>query len=227
MLESGENRLRDDRAKLENERKRMRESVTEQVNSETDRERQRLEEAYGRRWEQGKRILFVLCLGVCSFAIPMLAIAMQGRWRILAASLPEWVETRRRQFAAFGQWVDGVGAWLGETLPRGWWNKPLTFIPALILIAAVCIVVVLVVGYAAIVKRAATAWMNEGTLAIHAILWTLITLAGLAIADRLATIPSSPLHWPDWWIILIAAAHLVYLLTIAPKISQFITGSQS
>lgn len=227
MLESGEGRLRDDRAKLDNERRKIRESIAEQVNRETDRERQRLEEAYDRRWEKGKRILFTLCLGVCSFAVPMLAIVMQNRLHILAATLPDWLEARRRQFAAFGQWSGGVGARLGGTLPQGWWSGPLSLLPALILIAAVCVVVLLAVGYATIVKRAASAWMNEGTLAVHAILWTLTTLAGFALADRLAAIPNSPMHWLDWWILLSATTHPVYLLAIAPKISQFITGNQS
>lgn len=202
----------------------MHESIAEQVKTETNRERQRLKEDNNRRRDKGRRILFVLCIGVCSFAIPMLAIAIQGRWHILAAILPEWVETRKRQFVAFGQWADGIRAWLGETIPHGWWSGPLSLLPVLILVTAVCVVVVLAVGYAAIVKRAATAWMNEGTLAIHAILWALITVACLAMADRLAAIPNSPMRWPDWWILLTATAHPVYLLAIAPKISRFITG---
>ena len=36
----------------------------------------------------------------------------------------------------------------------------------------------------------------------------------------------SPLRWPDWWILLTATTHPVYLLAIAPKISRFITGGQ-
>ena len=38
--------------------------------------------------------------------------------------------------------------------------------------------------------------------------------------------PDSPLRWPDWWILLTATTHPVYLLAIAPKISRFITGGQ-
>jgi hypothetical protein len=34
------------------------------------------------------------------------------------------------------------------------------------------------------------------------------------------------LRWPDWWILLTATTHPVYLLAIAPKISRFITGGQ-
>lgn len=101
MLESGEIRLRNDRAKFENERQAMRESIAEQVNIETDRERRRLEEDNDKQWERGGRVLFVLCLGVCSFAIPMLAIAMQNRWRDFMATLPEWFETRKQPFKGF------------------------------------------------------------------------------------------------------------------------------
>lgn len=101
MLESGEIRLRNDRAKFENERQAMRESIAEQVNIETDRERRRLEEDNDKQWERGGRVLFVLCLGACSFAIPMLAIAMQNRWRDFMATLPEWFETRKQLFKGF------------------------------------------------------------------------------------------------------------------------------
>lgn len=101
MLESGEIRLRNDRAKFENERQEMRESIAEQVNIETDRERRRLEEDNDKQWERGGRVLFVLCVGACSFAIPMLAIAMQNRWRDFMATLPEWFETRKQPFKGF------------------------------------------------------------------------------------------------------------------------------
>lgn len=49
---------------------------------------------------------------------------------------------------------------------------------------------------------------------------------GRAPLHRREREPDSPLRWPDWWILLTATTHPVYLLAIAPKISRFITGGQ-
>ena len=175
-----------------------------------------------RRCEKAKRILFALCVGVCSFAVPMPVIVMAGRWHILAATLPEWLHARKQQLAAIGQWLGNVDAWLGEIIPRGWWNGPLAFLLMLLILVAVCAVPLLIaVGYTLLTKMAVMDWWRERTFGVHGVLWTLLILASLALADRLAMIPNSPMHWLTWWILLIAVAHPVYLLTVAPKVNRF------
>lgn len=67
----------------------------------------------------------------------MLVIVMADRWHILAATLPEWLHARKQQFAAIGQWLGNVGAWLSEIIPQRWWNGPLTFLLTLLILVAV------------------------------------------------------------------------------------------
>lgn len=223
VLESGEARLQSDRARLDGERERLRESIAEQVGQETERERQRLEEDDDRQREKVKRILFALCVGICAFAVPMLAVVMIDRWHILAATLPEWIRARKQQFAAIGQWLGKVSAWLDEIIPQGWWNAPLTFLLMLLILVVVCgVPLLIVIRYVSLTKMAVMDWWQEKTLGVHAVLWTLLILASLVLADRLAMIPDSPMRWPTWWILLIAVTHPVYLLMVAPKISRFI-----
>lgn len=222
-LESREAKLQSDRARFDSEREQLYKSIAEQVSQEVERERQRLGEDNDRRCEKAKRILFALCVGVCSFAVPMLAIVMAGRWHILAATLPEWLHARKQQFAAIGQWLGNVGAWLSEIIPQGWWNGPLTFLLTLLILVAVCAVpLLIVVGYMSLTKMAVMDWWREKTFGVHAVLWTLLILASLAVADRLATIPNSPMHWLTWWMLLVAVVHPIYLLKVASKISRFI-----
>lgn len=85
----------------------------------------------------------------------MLAIVMAGRWHILAATLPEWLHARKQQFAAIGQWLGNVGAWLSEIIPQEWWNGPLTFLLTLLILVAVCAVpLLIVVGYMSLTEMA-------------------------------------------------------------------------
>lgn len=136
-LESREANLQSDRTRFDSEREQLYKSIAEQVSQEVERERQRLGEDNDRRCEKAKRILFALCVGVCSFAVPMLVIVMAGRWHILAATLPEWLYARKQQLAAIGQWLGNVDAWLGEIIPQGWWNEPLAFLLMLLILVAV------------------------------------------------------------------------------------------
>lgn len=225
-LRQNETRLETDRAKLDDERKRIREDIAEQVEQEVTAERERLRrEADGQR-ERGERILFTLAVGVCVFAVPLLAIVMKGRWPALMAVLPEWIHARGQQLSAIGRWLNDVGMWIGGTIPQGWWNGPLTLVAMLVIFAVVCGVPLLVViVYAAFTKNAVEYWWQEGTLGVHAILWALLMLACFVVSDRLALIPNSPMRWPTWWILLTAIAHPIYLLAIEPRISQFIKKS--
>lgn len=221
-LESREAKLQFDRTRFDSEREQLYKSIAEQVSQEVERERQRLGEDNDRRCEKAKRILFALCVGVCAFAVPMLVIVMADRWHILAATLPEWLHARKQQLAAIGQWLGNVDAWLGEIIPREWWNGPLAFLLMLLILVTVCGVLLLIaVGYTLLTKMAVMDWWRERTFGVHGVLWTLLILASLALADRLAMIPNSTMHWLTWWILLIAVAHPVYLLTVAPKVNRF------
>lgn len=158
-LESREAKLQSDRTRFDSEREQLYKSIAEQVSQEVERERQRLGEDNDRRCEKAKRILFALCVGVCSFAVPMPVIVMAGRWHILAATLPEWLHARKQQLAAIGQWLGNVDAWLGEIIPRGWWNGPLAFLLMLLILVAVCAVPLLIaVGYTLLTKMAVMDW---------------------------------------------------------------------
>ena len=64
-VETAESRVRDERERLKNERKRIREDIAKQVERESERMRRRLKESSDRQRERDKRILFALCLGVC------------------------------------------------------------------------------------------------------------------------------------------------------------------
>ena len=75
-LESREAKLQSDRTRFDSEREQLYKSIAEQVSQEVERERQRLGEDNDRRCEKAKRILFALCVGVCSFAVPMPVIVM-------------------------------------------------------------------------------------------------------------------------------------------------------
>lgn len=93
-VETAESRVRDERERLKNERKRIREDIAKQVERESERMRRRLKESSDRQRERDKRILFALCLGVCSAVVPMFAVVMQGRWaslRRLVARLASYV----------------------------------------------------------------------------------------------------------------------------------------
>lgn len=224
-LKQDEARLESDRAKLDGERKRLRENIAEQVRQQAEQEQERLRNDADRQRGKDRRVLFALCVGVCASVIPLLVIIMQGRWHALMASLPEWVHARGQQLSAIGKWFNSTGTWIGGIIPQGWWNRPLTLLVMLVIFVIVCgIPLLVVIVYAAASKAAVMYWWREQTMGVHIILWTLLMLICLVVADRLATIPDSPMRWPTWWILLAAITHPVYLLAIAPRISQFIKG---
>ena len=225
-VETAESRVRDERERLKNERKRIREDIAEQVERESERMRRRLKESSDRQRERDRRILFALCLGVCSSMVPMLAVVMQGRWQTFTDSLFDWLHMRGKQLTAVGQWLAGINARLNEIIPSGWWDRPLVFLLMLLLAAVVCGMPLLVAGgYAVAVFTTMRGWPTEGTLGVHIVLWTLAAMVGFVLADRLAMIPHNPMGWPTWWILLTVAAHLIYLAKLAGPISRFIRNS--
>ena len=137
-VETAESRVRDERERLKNERKRIREDIAKQVERESERMRRRLKESSDRQRERDKRILFALCLGVCSAVVPMFAVVMQGRWQAFADSLLDWLRMCGRQLAVVGQWLADIDARLDEIIPSGWWDRPLVFLLMLLLAAVVC-----------------------------------------------------------------------------------------
>lgn len=225
-VETAESRVRDERERLKNERKRIREDIAEQVERESERMRRRLKESSDRQRERDKRILFALCLGVCSAVVPMFAVVMQGRWQAFADSLLDWLRMCGRQLAVVGQWLADIDARLDEIIPSGWWDRPLVFLLMLLLAAVVCGMPLLVAGgYAVAVFTTMRGWLTEGTLGVHIVLWTLVAMVGFVLADRLAMIPHNPMGWPAWGILLTVAAHLIYLAKLAGPISRFIRNS--
>lgn len=211
---------------LKNERKRIREDIAEQVERESERMRRRLKESSDRQRERDKRILFALCLGVCSAVVPMFAVVMQGRWQAFADSLLDWLRMCGRQLAVVGQWLADIDARLDEIILSGWRDRPLVFLLMLLLAAVVCGMPLLVAGgYAVAVFTTMRGWLTEGTLGVHIVLWTLAAMVGFVLADRLAMIPHNPVGWPAWWILLTVAAHLIYLAKLAGPISRFIRNS--
>lgn len=225
-VETAESRVRDERERLKNERKRIREDIAEQVERESERMRRRLKESSDRQRERDKRILFALCLGVCSTVVPMFAVVMQGRWQAFADSLLDWLRMCGRQLAVVGQWLADIDARLDEIILSGWWDRPLVFLLMLLLAAVVCGMPLLVAGgYAVAVFTTMRGWPTEGTLGVHIVLWTLAAMVGFVLADRLAMIPHNPVGWPAWWILLTVAAHLIYLAKLAGPISRFIRNS--
>ena len=225
-VETAESRVRDERERLKNERKRIREDIAEQVERESERMRRRLKESSDRQRERDKRILFALCLGVCSAVVPMFAVVMQGRWQAFADSLLDWLRMCGRQLAVVGQWLADIDARLDEIILSGWWDRPLVFLLMLLLAAVVCGMPLLVAGgYAVAVFTTMRGWLTEGTLGVHIVLWTLAAMVGFVLADRLAMIPHNPVGWPAWWILLTVAAHLIYLAKLAGPISRFIRNS--
>lgn len=225
-VETAESRVRDERERLKNERKRIREDIAKQVERESERMRRRLKESGDRQRERDKRILFALCLGVCSAVVPMFAVVMQGRWQAFADSLLDWLRMCGRQLAVVGQWLADIDARLDEIIPSGWWDRPLVFLLMLLLAAVVCGMPLLVAGgYAVAVFTTMRGWLTEGTLGVHIVLWTLAVMVGFVLADRLAMIPHNPVGWPAWWILLTVAAHLIYLAKLAGPISRFIRNS--
>ena len=226
VLETDESRVRDERERLNNKRKRIREDIAEQVRQESERMRRRLKEDSDRQRERDKRVLFALCLGACSSMVPMLAVVMQGRWQAFTTALLDWLHMRGKQFAVVGQWFAGVDARLNEIIPSGWWDRPLVFLLMLLLIAVVCGIPLLIVGgYVVAVFTAMRGWLAEGTLGVHIVLWTLAAMVGFVLAGRLAMIPHNPMGWPTWWILLTVAAHLIYMVKLAGPISRFIRNS--
>ena len=225
-VETAESRVRDERERLKNERKRIREDIAKQVERESERMRRRLKESSDRQRERDKRILFALCLGVCSAVVPMFAVVMQGRWQAFADSLLDWLRMCGRQLAVVGQWLADIDARLDEIIPSGWWDRPLVFLLMLLLAAVVCGMPLLVAGgYAVAVFTTMRGWLTEGTLGVHIVLWTLAVMVDFVLADRLAMIPHNPVGWPAWWILLTVAAHLIYLAQLAGPISRFIRNS--
>lgn len=225
-VETAESRVRDERERLKNERKRIREDIAEQVERESERMRRRLKESSDRQRERDKRILFALCLGVCSVVVPMFAVVMQGRWQAFADSLLDWLRMCGRQLAVVGQWLADIDARLDEIILSGWRDRPLVFLLMLLLAAVVCGMPLLVAGgYAVAVFTTMRGWLTEGTLGVHIVLWTLAAMVGFVLADRLAMIPHNPVGWPAWWILLTVAAHLIYLAKLAGPISRFIRNS--
>jgi len=185
-----------------------------------------LKESGDRQRERDKRILFALCLGVCSSMLPMLAVVMQGRWQTFADSLLDWLHMRGKQLTAVGQWLAGINAKLNEIVPSGWWDRPLVFLLMLLPIAVVCGMPLLAAGgYAVAVFTTMRGWLTEGTLGVHIVLWTLVAMVGFVLADRLAMIPHNPMGWPTWWILLTVAAHLIYMAKLADSISRFLRNS--
>lgn len=226
VLEADESRVRDERERFKNERKRIREDIAEQVERESERMRRCLKESSDRQRERDRRILFALCLGVCSSVVPMLAVVMQGRWQTFADSLLDWLRMCGRRLAVVGQWLADIDARLNEIIPSGWWDRPLVFLLMLLLAAVVCGMPLLVAGgYAVAVFTTMRGWLTEGTLGVHIVLWTLAAMVGFVLADRLAMIPHNPVGWPTWWILLTVAAHLIYLAKLAGPISRFIRNS--
>ena len=225
-VETAESRVRDERERLKNERKRIREDIAEQVERESERMRRCLKESSDRQRERDRRILFALCLGVCSAVVPMFAVVMQGRWQAFADSLLDWLRMCGRQLAVVGQWLAGINARLNEIIPSGWWDRPLVFLLMLLLAAVVCGMPLLVAGgYAVAVFTTMRGWLTEGTLGVHIVLWTLAAMVGFVLAGHLAMIPHNPMGWPTWWILLTVAAHLIYLAKLAGPISRFIRNS--
>lgn len=225
-VETAESRVWDERERLKNERKRIREDIAEQVERESERMRRRLKESSDRQRERDKRILFALCLGVCSAVVPMFAVVMQGRWQAFADSLLDWLRMCGRQLAVVGQWLADIDARLDEIILSGWRDRPLVFLLMLLLAAVVCGMPLLVAGgYAVAVFTTMRGWLTEGTLGVHIVLWTLAAMVGFVLADRLAMIPHNPVGWPAWWILLTVAAHLIYLAKLAGPISRFIRNS--
>ena len=225
-VETAESRVRDERERLKNERKRIREDIAEQVERESERMRRRLKESSDRQRERDKRILFALCLGVCSAVVPMFAVVMQGRWQAFADSLLDWLRMCGRQLAVVGQWLADIDARLDEIILSGWWDRPLVFLLMLLLAAVVCGMPLLVAGgYAVAVFTTMRGWPTEGTLGVHIVLWTLAAMVGFVLAGHLAMIPHNPMGWPTWWILLTVAAHLIYLAKLAGPISRFIRNS--
>lgn len=225
-VETAESRVRDERERLKNERKRIREDIAEQVERESERMRRRLKESSDRQRERDKRILFALCLGVCSAVVPMFAVVMQGRWQAFADSLLDWLRMCGRQLAVVGQWLADIDARLDEIILSGWRDRPLVFLLMLLLAAVVCGMPLLVAGgYAVAVFTTMRGWLTEGTLGVHIVLWTLAAMVGFVLSDRLAMIPHNPVGWPAWWILLTVAAHLIYLAKLAGPISRFIRNS--
>ena len=225
-VETAESRVRDERERLKNERKRIREDIAEQVERESERMRRRLKESSDRQRERDKRILFALCLGVCSAVVPMFAVVMQGRWQAFADSLLDWLRMCGRQLAVVGQWLADIDARLDEIILSGWWDRPLVFLLMLLLAAVVCGMPLLVAGgYVMVVFTTMRGWLTEGTLGVHIVLWTLAAMVGFVLAGHLAMIPHNPMGWPTWWILLTVAAHLIYLAKLAGPISRFIRNS--
>ena len=225
-VETAESRVRDERERLKNERKRIREDIAEQVERESERMRRRLKESSDRQRERDKRILFALCLGVCSAVVPMFAVVMQGRWQAFADSLLDWLRMCGRQLAVVGQWLADIDARLDEIILSGWRDRPLVFLLMLLLAAVVCGMPLLVAGgYAVAVFTTMRGWLTEGTLGVHIVLWTLAAMVGFVLAGHLAMIPHNPMGWPTWWILLTVAAHLIYLAKLAGPISRFIRNS--
>ena len=225
-VETAESRVRDERERLKNERKRIREDIAEQVERESERMRRRLKESSDRQRERDKRILFALCLGVCSAVVPMFAVVMQGRWQAFADSLLDWLRMCGRQLAVVGQWLADIDARLDEIILSGWWDRPLVFLLMLLLAAVVCGMPLLVAGgYAVAVFTTMRGWPTEGTLGVHIVLWTLAAMVGFVLAGHLAMIPHNPMGWPTWWILLTVAVHLIYLAKLAGPISRFIRNS--
>ena len=225
-VETAESRVRDERERLKNERKRIREDIAEQVERESERMRRRLKESSDRQRERDKRILFALCLGVCSAVVPMFAVVMQGRWQAFADSLLDWLRMCGRQLAVVGQWLADIDARLDEIIPSGWWDRPLVFLLMLLLAAVVCGMPLLAAGgYVMVVFTTMRGWLTEGTLGVHIVLWTLAAMVGFVLAGHLAMIPHNPMGWPTWWILLTVAAHLIYLAKLAGPISRFIRNS--
>ena len=225
-VETAESRVRDERERLKNERKRIREDIAEQVERESERMRRRLKESSDRQRERDKRILFALCLGVCSAVVPMFAVVMQGRWQAFADSLLDWLRMCGRQLAVVGQWLADIDARLDEIILSGWWDRPLVFLLMLLLAAVVCGMPLLAAGgYVMVVFTTMRGWLTEGTLGVHIVLWTLAAMVGFVLAGHLAMIPHNPMGWPTWWILLTVAAHLIYLAKLAGPISRFIRNS--
>lgn len=185
-----------------------------------------LKESSDRQRERDRRILFALCLGVCSSMVPMLAVVMQGRWQTFADSLFDWLHMRGKQLTAVGQWLAGINARLNEIIPSGWWDRPLVFLLMLLLAAVVCGMPLLAAGgYVMVVFTTMRGWPTEGTLGVHIVLWTLAAMVGFVLAGHLAMIPHNPMGWPTWWILLTVAVHLIYLAKLAGPISRFIRNS--
>lgn len=211
---------------LLDERRQLRAEIGRQVNEKIVEERRHLQKEEDRLHVRGRRLLLVLCIGTCVFADVMLASVMAGRWQRCAATLPDWFRARYWQAGALVRHFNDFLVWVANGVPEGWWRQPFVICAAVLAIVCACALLVLpIAGYAALAKPLFSGSLNNGTLGVHVTCCLLGVLASFAIADRFGSIPGNPVHWVTWWIVLAIGTHLLYVVTIGPRINGFIIKS--